>query len=273
MAIHSQFTGEELHEAFHYVQETDPGAVGSGKYWLKVSTGDLKRRKSDNTGWDAVGNSTGMTDPTTTKGDLITRSASAVARLPVGSNGQVVTADSTQTLGIKWATPSNGGDITLLSQTILSSSATNISIAIPGGYKDLKISGLFRSDNASDFDEVIVNFNADTTDANYVSSILYGGSSAGNTNNAYAYFGNSSGATSTSGLASQWTTHIANYLSTTFNKVWSGNGNSWRSTSSHFTFNYGGGWKNAAAITNLLVKPKFGTNWITGTILNIWGLK
>jgi hypothetical protein len=42
------------------------------------------------------------------KGDLIAATASAaVLRLAVGTNGQVLTADSTQTTGIKWATGSS----------------------------------------------------------------------------------------------------------------------------------------------------------------------
>lgn len=42
--------------------------------------------------------------PVTTKGDIIARSSSTNSRLAVGSNGQVLVADSTQTLGVKWAT-------------------------------------------------------------------------------------------------------------------------------------------------------------------------
>jgi hypothetical protein len=57
-------------------------------------------------GWFAQ--PSGFSSPLTTKGDLYTRSASADARLAVGANGTVLTADSTQTNGIKWATPSGG---------------------------------------------------------------------------------------------------------------------------------------------------------------------
>ena len=41
------------------------------------------------------------------KGDiLVYRGEGDLVRLPVGSDGQVLTADSTSELGIKWATPS-----------------------------------------------------------------------------------------------------------------------------------------------------------------------
>ena len=44
----------------------------------------------------------------TTKGDLEVFTTVA-ARLPVGSNDQVLTADSTEASGLKWATPAGGG--------------------------------------------------------------------------------------------------------------------------------------------------------------------
>jgi hypothetical protein len=50
----------------------------------------------------------GMSDPTLAKGDLIVRSATAPTRIAVGSDGQILMADSTQTLGVKWTAPPSG---------------------------------------------------------------------------------------------------------------------------------------------------------------------
>lgn len=61
----------------------------------------------DGTRWVQVesgGGGPGGTDPTTTKGDLIVRGVSALSRLPVGTDGQVLTADSVATLGVLWKT-------------------------------------------------------------------------------------------------------------------------------------------------------------------------
>lgn len=43
-----------------------------------------------------------QSDVLNTKGDLLGRSSSADAVIPIGADSQVLTADSTQTLGLKW---------------------------------------------------------------------------------------------------------------------------------------------------------------------------
>jgi hypothetical protein len=48
----------------------------------------------------------------TAKGDLISATAaSTVARLAVGSDAQILVADSSTATGLKWATPSGGGKV------------------------------------------------------------------------------------------------------------------------------------------------------------------
>lgn len=73
------------------------------------------------------------------KGDIIAATAAdAVARLAVGSNNTVLTADSAEATGLKWATPASGGGMTLLSTTSLSGATTTVS-SISQDYETLLI--------------------------------------------------------------------------------------------------------------------------------------
>lgn len=48
------------------VSESDPGAIGAGKMWIKESTGEAKIRDSTDTGWvDIAGGATSAADPHT----------------------------------------------------------------------------------------------------------------------------------------------------------------------------------------------------------------
>jgi hypothetical protein len=65
---------------------------------------------------------TGATSPLTTKGDLYGFGTSD-ARIPIGANNTVLTADSGETLGLKWAAPSGGGATYAVFQDVKASGA------------------------------------------------------------------------------------------------------------------------------------------------------
>jgi hypothetical protein len=84
-------------------------ALGGALY--SCTTHSLIYKYVTGTGWVtwATLTGSGLTDPTTTKGDLLTRGASTVGRKAVGANGTVLTADSAQADGLAWVAPSGGG--------------------------------------------------------------------------------------------------------------------------------------------------------------------
>jgi hypothetical protein len=104
------------------------------------------------------------------KGDLIAATgADAVSRLAVGANGTVLTADSAESTGLKWATPV-AGSMTLINTggTALSGSSTTIS-TIPGTYKQLRL--YIQDFSSATATYMYVQFNSDTTTTNYLQAV------------------------------------------------------------------------------------------------------
>jgi hypothetical protein len=118
--------------------------------------------------WVSIG---GGSSPLTTKGDLYTYSTTD-ARLGVGTNGQVLTADSAEATGLKWASAASGGGLTLLSTTTLSGTSTTVS-SISGAYKNLIL--MIKNGNNNAGDSFYYRFNGDTGTNYYNSSYRFSG--------------------------------------------------------------------------------------------------
>jgi hypothetical protein len=109
------------------------------------------------------------------KGDIIAATAADTpARLAVGANDTVLTADSSTATGLKWATPAAGG-ITLISETTASGLSSLSLSSIPSTYKDLVLTwhGIVPSANDSAFG---IRFNNNSTANTYKGKVLSGGS-------------------------------------------------------------------------------------------------
>jgi hypothetical protein len=77
--------------------------------------------------------------PLTTKGDVFTFST-VDARLGVGANGTVLTADSAETTGLKWAAPASGGSLTEITSGSLPTGVATLTLSSGlSGYTDLRL--------------------------------------------------------------------------------------------------------------------------------------
>lgn len=122
----------------------------------------------------AVNSFNASNPPLTTKGDVYGFST-VPTRVPVGTDGQVLTADSSASTGLAWATPASGSMTSIATGTL--SGATVSITSISGSYKDLRL--LIRNPQTPSRTAVYMQFNTDTT-------ALYGTSNDSSSAGAFA---------------------------------------------------------------------------------------
>lgn len=104
------------------------------------------------------------------KGALLSATAASTPGvLAVGANDTVLTADSTTSTGLKWATPAAGG-MTLISTTTLTTGTTSLT-SIPGTYNDLVL--ILRNAQPAADANIFIRVNSDTG-TSYVQQLTYG---------------------------------------------------------------------------------------------------
>jgi hypothetical protein len=99
-----------------YLKDTDVTQYYSGSAWVTIG---------------------GSASPLTTKGDIYGYSTTN-ARVAVGTNGQVLTADSTAATGVKWATVGGGGKVL---QVVQAQTSTNVTTTTTGTWVATGLSG------------------------------------------------------------------------------------------------------------------------------------
>ena len=130
-----------------YLMDTNAVEVYDGSAWVGVATGDITAVTAG-TGISGGGTSgavtitNSMATEITAAGDIIVGTGSGTFdNLPIGTTGQVLTADTTVSpYKVKWASAASGGGFTLINSggTTLSGSSTSVS-SIPTTYRNLHI--------------------------------------------------------------------------------------------------------------------------------------
>jgi hypothetical protein len=218
--------------------------------------------------WVTIG---GAGSPLTTKGDLYTYSTTD-ARLAVGANDTVLTADSAEATGLKWATPASGG-MTLINTggTTLSGATTTVS-TIPGTYNELIIF-IDNPSGSADY-SLLIRPNANSTASDYQQFVNRG---TGSTNNAYVDNATSGVETTGYGMDSPangnmiWAS-IPNYASTTADKVINVSSGFIQTTGAKAVCNTTCYFAQSAAITSLVFFISSGLTFSGGTVY-VYGVK
>jgi hypothetical protein len=184
-----------------YLKDTDVIQVYSGSAWVTKSGGS----------------------PLTTKGDVYTYSTTD-ARLAVGANDTILTADSTTATGLKWAA-AGGSDWTLIATGTLPSASTLTVSSIPA-YNTIRAT-FMRATTTGAFTDITFRMNNlstgiyNTSRTGYSSNTNFNTDSSATATEAY-FFKNLKGSGMTNGSV---TLEIANCKNTSYGKTWSSTGN------------------------------------------------
>lgn len=209
------------------------------------------------------------------KGDLIVATAAdTVSRLAVGSNDQVLTADSSTSTGLKWAAAAAGG-MTLITTTTFNDTASTYTYSSLGSYKHLMIVGDDISmAQTTSVTSLVMQFNSVSTGTPYTSA-GYGNNNSSFDVQSYSsanyltigtrVVSNGNVTSAARGVFYAW---IYDYAGSTKKQI---AGSSWAFTATPYWYINQGFWNSTNAITSLTIFSENASNLKTGT-LKLYGV-
>lgn len=161
--------------------------------------------------------------------------------------------------------------VPLATITLQSPSAEIKFTGMPELYRDLVIFGALRTDRAAETDPIRLRFNNDSTSGNYTRVAMYGNSGGvggySDSPGEVIIDAGSTGASSASGMFSALKLDIIDYRMTNKYKTLLTTSN----ISSIETRRQSARWASLNAIETITITPYFGTNFVAGSNLSIYG--
>jgi hypothetical protein len=212
------------------------------------------------------------------KGDLIAATAAdTVSRLAVGTDGHILTADSTASTGIKWAAPAGAGGMTLISTSTPSGASAIDFSSISSEWKQLTVvwAGVYASANNTN---LLIRLNNDSSTAYKYREIEFNNNTATNylgVDTSFPCMVRTTSTTETDTAAGYLTIYNAN--STTLNKYCEGVTSYKRADTSAVVIRRGSvhyDSNSAISSINFFRGETGGTiNVTSGGFIQLWGLK
>lgn len=221
--------------------------------------------------------STAGSSTLTTKGQILSHDGTSAIGVSVGTNGQIVSAQSSATSGLSYITiNASTAMYALISSTSLSASATSITFSsIPSTYRHLELVFFGAFSGAGD-EQLGIQVNGNTSTAVYRTKQLYSSGDNSQSGNSYAHIGRVSSPSSTTGIylnvATPASVIFFNYNDTTYHKIALANSMYLRSDLYPQQVSTGIQYNSTSAITSVTILPR--TNgFSTNSYAALYGIK